>query len=340
MKSNKQEGALSRKQREILADLLSGDGTGQPGVDVRRYRARNPRIWSDLEELERLYFIKQDNNRYLTSLLALVRMQTPFARAFRKDTEKVYAHFRREYSRDQNAKITMDELSRVTSLPVAHVAVVVRHMLEASIWGGHNLSHDASAAAYVIPGEKVVSVSFPHFRDVVAEMESQRAANARHRGHYSGSISVSAADIVSSDAVIASRSRPTPPAWHDRLDPTLRELMRQIAVAIEDEACMLATMGLRAAIDFAFTDKIKTADTFAKKLILLAKEGHITEAQRIVLSNAIELGHAASHRGYAADRDEVVALLDIVEHLLKQFYVHGPESERLRSKVPPRPPRH
>ena len=95
-------------------------------------------------------------------------------------------------------------------------------------------------------------------------------------------------------------------------------------------------MGLRAVVDMACNDVLGDIGGFDKKLEALKSSGWITGAQKRTLSNALELGHAAAHRGHMPTRKGIALLCDIVEHLLKQLYLHEPASEELRRGVPAR----
>lgn len=66
-------------------------------------------------------------------------------------------------------------------------------------------------------------------------------------------------------------------------------------------------------------------------------KGFLTDGQKDTIGVAVEFGHAASHRAFLPTTQQVMDGVEIVEHLLKDKYVLGPISNRLKSGVPPRP---
>ncbi|MDE2464535.1 MAG: hypothetical protein KGO02_12575 [Alphaproteobacteria bacterium] len=325
---------------EILT-AKAGEGDAG-GVDVTAYRAKNPDKWPILDQLEKLQFIRRDNsvNRYFVSLLGLVRLKSKFATEFRKQAETIYAHLRAEYGRDHTARVTLADLSKITGLSVDEVGAIVRHMIEASIWSGHNLGNRVTTESYVIGNEKVVDLAFPHFSDVVAELESYRAM-------YQGQTAVpySAADVISDYAMPAAgppqQSRQSTkyktPDWHKRIPMVQRRVMKEVHIAAQHKASMIAVMGLRAAIDLVLTDRVGNDGRFDERLQRLLDKRDITPEQHNALNNALEVGHASAHRGHIPSMAEVAKLRNIVEHLLRQVYTLGPDSVELAERVPKRP---
>ncbi len=112
--------------------------------------------------------------------------------------------------------------------------------------------------------------------------------------------------------------------------------MDEVSLAIDADARTLAAMGLRAVVDMACNDVLGDIGGFDKKLAALRGSERITGAQERTLANALELGHAAAHRGHIPTHKGIALLRDIVEHLLKQLYLHEPASEKLRKGVPAR----
>jgi hypothetical protein len=79
--------------------------------------------------------------------------------------------------------------------------------------------------------------------------------------------------------------------------------------------------------------------TFDEKLRKLEGLGVVSANNRGVLSAALDVGHAAAHRGHAPNSDDVNAVMDIVENLLHAVYVLPGMADRLRKTTPQRPAR-
>lgn len=95
-------------------------------------------------------------------------------------------------------------------------------------------------------------------------------------------------------------------------------------------------MGIRALLEFVMTDKVKGGGrTFKEKLKALHEGGHVTISQRDRLADVLEVGHAAMHRQYNPNEDDLHTCLDIVETVIADLYVHSIATAKLRKKVPP-----
>ena len=84
-------------------------------------------------------------------------------------------------------------------------------------------------------------------------------------------------------------------------------------------------------------EEVGDAGTFDAKLKMLLDRGVISERNRGVLSVALDAGSAAAHRGYKPGREELEAVMDIVENLLQATHHLSKVAAELRKKIPPRP---
>ena len=117
----------------------------------------------------------------------------------------------------------------------------------------------------------------------------------------------------------------------------LRELLKEVYIAIHNDSRRLALMGTRTLIEILMVKEIGDSGTFGQKLDALREKGVISENGRSVLSIALDAGNAAAHRGYKPNREEMEAVLDIVENLLEATHHLKHVAEELRKKIPPRP---
>ncbi len=116
----------------------------------------------------------------------------------------------------------------------------------------------------------------------------------------------------------------------------LRSLFREVYAALHAGSNRLAIMGARALIDMMMLDQIGDRGTFAEKLKKMEEDGHISKTSRRFLEAAIDLGHAAAHRGHRPDDKDVIRVMDIVENLGQAIYALGPAAEALRKNTPAR----
>jgi hypothetical protein len=70
----------------------------------------------------------------------------------------------------------------------------------------------------------------------------------------------------------------------------------------------------------------------------LQDAGYLSSKNADVLDAALDVGNAASHRGYKPKEEHVMAVMDIVENLLHGTILQKTADE-LRKATPPRPPK-
>ncbi|MBC8876614.1 MAG: DUF4145 domain-containing protein [Planctomycetes bacterium] len=126
------------------------------------------------------------------------------------------------------------------------------------------------------------------------------------------------------------------PSWCQQLSDELKELIGEIYLALRADCLSLAVMGARTVVDKLLTEKLGDAGGFAGKLREAVAEGLLTSDQKEIIAAAVEVGHAASHRGYRPSQQQVSDVLDIVEHSLQSWYVLQDTSQRLSQSVPRR----
>lgn len=127
------------------------------------------------------------------------------------------------------------------------------------------------------------------------------------------------------------------PLWRWHLPPGMKELLNEIYVALHSDSRRLALMGTRTLVDMLMLEEVRDVGTFDAKLKALLDKGVISDRNREVLSAALDAGSAAAHRGYKPGREEIEAVLDIVENVLQATHHLSQVADELRKKIPPRP---
>ena len=127
------------------------------------------------------------------------------------------------------------------------------------------------------------------------------------------------------------------PEWALKfLSRDLRELISEIYSALHANNRRLATMGARAMLDMAIVDSVGDVGTFHEKLDALQSKGLIGERQREFVEAALEVGHAAGHRGHCPSAESLNLAMDIVENILQQIYVLPHAAVELKKSTPAR----
>jgi hypothetical protein len=113
--------------------------------------------------------------------------------------------------------------------------------------------------------------------------------------------------------------------------------MDEVYRSLDADNSRLPMMGARTLVDMLMVDKVGDIGTFDEKLKKLEGMGVISPDNREVLSAALDVGHAAAHRGHAPNFDDVNAVMDIVENLLHAVYVLPDVAKGLKQTTPARP---
>ena len=126
------------------------------------------------------------------------------------------------------------------------------------------------------------------------------------------------------------------PDWAQDLPADCQVLLREIYNALSVDCRSLVAMGARAIIDLMLTDMLGDIGGFAHKLKTAVANGMLDATQHGVIADAIDAGHAASHRGFVPTFEQLEDVLVIVEYALKDRYVTQKASDRLKDAVPKR----
>jgi Domain of unknown function (DUF4145) len=121
--------------------------------------------------------------------------------------------------------------------------------------------------------------------------------------------------------------------------PVLGNLLTEVYAAVSGEQYCLAAMGIRAILEQTMIAKVGDDGSFDDKLNAFASKGFISFIQRDAMKHALELGHAAMHRGFQPDEGELSKALEIVENVLAAIYCHTPSAPEITKRVPLRKPR-
>lgn len=127
------------------------------------------------------------------------------------------------------------------------------------------------------------------------------------------------------------------PIWLDDLDDaTSTELLEQVYAATQNDLNRLAAMGIRALVEHVLIKEVGDNGTFGANLRAFHEAGHISAAAKEVFEVVLEAGHATMHRAYDPSDRDINTLLDTVETMLEQVYIHPIRAEEMKGRIPPR----
>lgn len=136
------------------------------------------------------------------------------------------------------------------------------------------------------------------------------------------------------------------PKWFDELSAEIEKneafvevLLNEIYVATQNNLTSLATMGVRALLERVMISRSGDQGSFGGNIAEFERLGHVSKLQRERLEAILEAGHAAMHRAFTPEADDVSTLLDITEHIIESVFLHEKRVNALKKRLPVRPPR-
>ncbi|MBF0148323.1 MAG: DUF4145 domain-containing protein [Magnetococcales bacterium] len=129
------------------------------------------------------------------------------------------------------------------------------------------------------------------------------------------------------------------PSWMDRDQLTIpaeySELLDEVYVALHADSRRLAAMGIRALIDAIIRTHVGEQNNFKEGISALYSKQFISSRGQEIIENAVEVGHAANHRGYKPSVKDMGIFMDIVENLIHNILLHE-QSSKIKSRIPKR----
>jgi hypothetical protein len=116
-------------------------------------------------------------------------------------------------------------------------------------------------------------------------------------------------------------------------------LFGEVYEAVRGGQHRLATMGIRAILENIMVAKVEDQGNFAENLEAFSEGGYISLVQRDAMTDILDAGHAAMHRGYKPSVPDLNTALDIAEGIVSAIYVHSEKAKDVASRVPARPPK-
>lgn len=132
----------------------------------------------------------------------------------------------------------------------------------------------------------------------------------------------------------------TRPDWSwslNKTDEILAQIMGETYTAAEAESYVLASVGLRTALD-RITELlgIDSSLPMVGKVGALRSGGWIGETEALTLDTVAEAGNAAAHRGWSPDEHDFRILLSTLEQFIQRALLSGRAALSVAPKVPPK----
>jgi Domain of unknown function (DUF4145) len=111
----------------------------------------------------------------------------------------------------------------------------------------------------------------------------------------------------------------------------LNEILDEMLYALAGSKMILATIGLRLAVEFIVKDKNCSGRTLDKKIDDLRAQMLIDEDQKDLLHRIRKKGNAGAHEAFGMNGSELIAGMSIIEGLLEKLY-NGPARHKATIK--------
>ncbi|UTV87545.1 DUF4145 domain-containing protein [Cobetia amphilecti] len=130
------------------------------------------------------------------------------------------------------------------------------------------------------------------------------------------------------------------PAWLSdlaRIDSKIEELYEELYNSLNVKSHVLSAIGIRTILD-AFSEyiDIDTELGFASKIKAMEKTGYISKHQERIISDLIEAGNAAAHRGWRPRERQLKLLLEILNSIVYQNLILPSHHEKKLKDIPRR----
>ena len=128
------------------------------------------------------------------------------------------------------------------------------------------------------------------------------------------------------------------PIWYMQLtDRNLKDAMREVYVALNQELRMLTAVGVRTLLDRAFyLILLKDHGSFAKKLEVMVEGEFLLPGEKDIFQKVANVGNAAAHSGHAPSQETLIRILRATESFLYQKFILPLDATAAETQTPKR----
>jgi len=126
------------------------------------------------------------------------------------------------------------------------------------------------------------------------------------------------------------------PDWFKQLDSEIKSILLETYNALHNGSRRLAAMGGRAVLERVMLTKIEDQHTFKKNVEEFITLGYMQESLKEPLLNALDIGSASIHRGYAPDETTLSSLFEIIESIIHATCIVPDTAESVKKATPKR----
>lgn len=156
--------ALSDQGKKLLNDIFSASLKSPKGINSARFRADNAQFIPELDQLERLGYLKRSNDLYSIRTLALAYLakENPDAQSIVRKCGLVFALLQSNYRNNLEEEISFLSIVRRTGLSIDDVRTAIKFIIQTPILGSYS-------DEFIAPSEDILK--YKSFEDILKEQE-------------------------------------------------------------------------------------------------------------------------------------------------------------------------
>lgn len=321
---------------EALKKIFERRKGEPPSVPIQRFRADHDQWLSVLDALESKYSLIERNREctdYLVRPYALPLIATPESQKLLGLMDQIYRKFPDLYRKYLTEALSLDILCDGLSDDEGLLNEALYYLSEThGIYSGMTTGFPYVPESTLCIAESVLSKK--SIADALSEYYEWHFVNPK--------IQVESLEGFDLDGIkgeslfFKSYTSTGKPDWYDLLDDTQKALILEIDRALSGNLEALPTIGLRTLLETIMVEKIGDAGSFAKKVDVFTKQGYVTPKMAEALRYVLDAGNASAHRAYFPSRDDLVACVELVKHLIHGVYILSPKIEKVAENTPKR----
>ena len=126
------------------------------------------------------------------------------------------------------------------------------------------------------------------------------------------------------------------PDWHGRLvDDNLRQVMREVYVALNQGLAVLASIGVRTLLARAFCLLLgEDRNSFAEQLKVMVDKGLLLSSEKEIFQSIVDVGNAAAHRAHVPSQETLIKILQAAESFLYHKFILPGVAKEVKKETP------
>lgn len=126
------------------------------------------------------------------------------------------------------------------------------------------------------------------------------------------------------------------PDWLQQLDPETADILSQTYDALHIGADRLVTMGTRAVLEHVVVKHVGDQGSFEANVEEFVKQGYMPSKLKKTVLDTLDVGSAATHRGYKPELEVISTVFEIVESIVHSTCILPAIGKDLSKKTPKR----